>query len=51
MYDNIEQTTPQMCIELKVNGFEDIIPIVFSGNNGHLDLTGHESEVLDISIY
>lgn len=51
LYDNIEQTTPQMCIELKVNGFEDIIPIVFSGNNGHLDLTGHESEVLDISIY
>lgn len=51
MYDIAESTTPQMCVKLQVNGFEDIIPLVFSGKDGHLDLEGHESEVRDISIY
>ena len=46
-----ESTTPTMCIKLKYHGFEDIIPIVFSGKDGKLDLTGHEMEVLDISPY
>ena len=30
---------------------EDIVPIVFSGKDGKLDLAGHEIEVKDISVY
>ena len=51
MNDNVEATTPQYIIQLKINGFEDEFPLVFSGENGHLDFIGHEMEVLDISIY
>ena len=28
-----------------------MFPLTFSGENGHLDLAGVESEVLDISLY
>ena len=50
-YDNYEPTMPQYLMELKVADFEALIPIVFSGMDGHLDLSGNESEVKDISIY
>lgn len=50
-YDNFEATTLQMCIKLEYNGFEDEFPLIFSGYDGKIDLTGVESEVLDISIY
>lgn len=50
-YKNFEATTPQICIKLEYNGFNDEIPILFSGEDGKLALKGHETEVLDISIY
>ena len=46
-----ESTTPKLCIHIECNGFEDIVPIVFSGKDGKLDLAGHEMEVKDISVY
>lgn len=46
-----ENTTPQLCIHMEYDGFEDIVPIVFSGKDGKLDLAGHEIEVKDISVY
>ena len=46
-----ESTTPKLCIRMEYDGFEDIVPIVFSGKDGKLDLAGHEIEVKDISVY
>ena len=46
-----ETTTPEMCIEFEYNGFHETFPIVFSGMDGKLDLTGVEEEVKDISVY
>ena len=46
-----EITKPEMCIKFEYQGFEEIFPIVFSGMDGKLDLTGVEGEVKDISIY
>lgn len=46
-----ESTTPKLCIHIEYDGFEDIVPIVFSGKDGKLDLAGHEIEVKDISVY
>lgn len=46
-----ESTTPKLCIHIEYDGFEDIVPIVFSGKDGKLDLAGHEMEVKDISVY
>lgn len=46
-----ESTIPELCIKVKYHGLEDIIPIVFSGKDGKLDITGHEKLVKDISIY
>lgn len=45
-----ESTTPELCIKVKYHGVEDIIPIAFSGEDGKLNLTGHEKLVKDISI-
>lgn len=46
-----ETTTPEMCIKFEYKGFEEMFPIVFSGMDGKLDLTGVEQEVKDISVY
>ncbi|CDE96833.1 unknown [Clostridium sp. CAG:567] len=46
-----ETSTPELCIEFEYNGFQEIFPIVFSGMDGKLDLTGVEEEVKDISVY
>ena len=46
-----ETTTPEMCIKFEYQGFEEMFPIVFSGMDGKLDLTGFEQEVKDISVY
>ena len=46
-----ESTRPELCIKVKYHGLEDIIPIVFSGKDGKLDLTEHEKIVKDISVY
>ena len=46
-----ETSTPELCIEFEYNGFQEIFPIVFSGMDGKLDLTGVEDEVKDISVY
>lgn len=46
-----ETTMPQLCIKMEYKGFEATIPIVFSGMDGKLDLTGHENEIKDISVY
>lgn len=51
LYDNFESTTPQICIKFEYNGYEAMFTLVFSGYDGKLDLTGVETEVLDISIY
>ena len=50
-YDNYESTMPQYGIVLKSNGFQDLIPLSFSGYDGSLALSGHESEVIDLTIY
>lgn len=49
--DDYIEYTPALAVELHYNGFECMFPLTFSGENGHLDLTGVESEVLDISLY
>lgn len=46
-----ETTTPELCAKVKYHGVEDIIPLVFSGENGKLDLANHEKLVQDISVY
>lgn len=46
-----ESTMPELCIKIKYHEIEDVIPIVFSGKDGKLDLAGHEKLVKDISIY
>ena len=52
VYDYLaETTTPEMCIKFEFQGFEEMFPIVFSGMDGKLDLTGVEQEVKDISVY
>ena len=48
--DEIEYT-PNMCVKFDYNGFEVEYPIVFSGENGKLDLKGYETEIKDISLY
>ena len=50
-YQNAESTMPQYIVELKVDGFQDEFPLTFSGNDGKLVLTEHETEVRDITIY
>ncbi len=49
--DDYESTMPHYGIKLKANGFEDFIPLSFSGYDGSLALSGHESEVIDLTIY
>lgn len=45
-----ESTLAEICIKVKSDGEEDIIPLVFSGEDGRLYLNGHE-KLLDISVY
>ena len=49
--DDFESTMPQYGLRLKCNGFEDLITLSFSGYDGSLNLYGHESEVVDLTIY
>ena len=49
--DDYIEYTPDMIVHYEYNGFEDEFPITFSGENGELVLTGHETEVKDISLY
>ena len=42
---------PTYVVEMKCKGYETVFPLVFSGKDGTIDLTGNESEVKDISIY
>ena len=49
--DDYIEYTPSMCIKFEYNGFEEMFPITFSGEDGSLDLNGYEMEVKDISIY
>lgn len=46
-----ESTTPEVAVKLCYQGYEDIIPISFSGMDGTLALTGHEEEVRDVTVY
>lgn len=46
-----ESTIPELCAKVKYHGVEEIIPLVFSGEDGKLDLTKHEKLVHDISVY
>ena len=48
--DYIEYT-PIMSIKFEYNGFETMYPILFSGEDGRLDLMGYETEIKDISLY
>ncbi len=49
--DDYIEYTPALTVTLKYKGFECMFPLTFSGENGHLNLQGVESEVLDISLY
>lgn len=49
--DDYIEYIPKMCIKFKYNGFEEMFPITFSGEDGTLDLNGYEMEVKDISLY
>ncbi len=49
--DDYIEYTPTMCIKFEYNGFEEMFPINFSGEDGTLDLKGYEMEVKDISLY
>ena len=49
--DDYIEYTPIMCVKFEYNGFEEMFPILFSGEDGTLVLTGYEMEVKDISLY
>ena len=49
--DDYIEYVPKMMVQFKYNGFEEMFPITFSGENGNLVLTGYEMEVKDISLY
>lgn len=51
MLNDYIEYIPKICVGFKYNGFEDVFPITFSGEDGSVDLTGHEMEVKDISLY
>ncbi len=51
IYDNYESTTPQYAFSIETNGYSRVLPVVFSGMDGKLSISGFEGEVLDISIY
>jgi len=51
LLDDYIEYIPKMMIQFKHNGFEEMFPITFSGENGNLVLTGYEMEVKDISLY
>ena len=51
LLDDYIEYTPSMCIKFEYNGFEEMFPITFSGEDGSLDLNGYEMEVKDISLY
>jgi len=42
---------PAYVVEMKCNGYETVFPLVFSGKDGTLDLTGNEAEIKDLTIY
>lgn len=46
-----ETTIPELCAKVKYHGVEEIIPLVFSGEDGKLDLTKNKKIVQDISVY
>lgn len=45
-----ESSHAEICIKVKAEGVEDIIPLAFSGEDGRIYLAGHE-KLLDISVY
>ena len=49
--DDYIEYVPDMIVKFECNGFEDEFPITFSGEDGRLVLSGHETEVKDISLY
>ena len=49
--ETIVETSKPIQQDEKDEKVEDIVPIVFSGKDGKLDLAGHEMEVKDISVY
>lgn len=51
MLDDYIEYIPKMCVKFEYNGYEDTFPLTFSGEDGSLDLSGHEMEVKDISLY
>lgn len=51
LLDDYIEYIPNMMVKFKYNGFEEMFPITFSGENGNLVLTGYEMEVKDISLY
>jgi len=51
LLDDYIEYVPKMCIKFQYNGFEEMFPITFSGEDGTLDLSGYEMEVKDISLY
>ena len=51
LLDDYIEYVPKMMVQFKYNGFEEMFPITFSGENGNLVLTGYEMEVKDISLY
>ena len=51
LLDDYIEYTPSMCVKFEYNGFEEMFPITFSGEDGTLDLNGYEMEVKDISLY
>lgn len=51
LVDDYIEYVPKMMVKFKYNGFEEMFPITFSGENGNLDLSGYEMEVKDISLY
>ena len=42
---------PHVCIVYESNGIEKMLPLTFEGQEGHIDLSGNENDVIDISIY
>ena len=50
-FDDFESITPQNCIRIEMDGTEYLIPIVYSGMDGHLALDSTRGIVADISVY
>ena len=50
-YDDYESIMPRFGLLLKTSEYEDFTPLSFSGYDGSVNIYGHESQIIDLTIY